>query len=182
MDPQIFWSAGDAFGVSDTPGTWDGDLSLEIPDLARDEDLKTAVLISLFSDRRALIDDVLPDGISIWRGSDGDAVPGLSGRRGWWADPTLPALPTGQADWIGSRLWLLSREKWTPAVAERVRFYAEEALTWLLEDGVATALAVEVERTPFQAIQLYVTITRSGGALWQGRFDWAWSDLFKINQ
>lgn len=172
MDPKIIWSAE----------TWDGDLSFLPPDLQHDDDLMTAVLISLFSDRRALPDDPLPDGVSIWRGVEGDAVPALSGRRGWWADPTLDALPDGRADWIGSRLWLLSREKWTAAVAERLRLYAEEALAWLVADGVADQVTVAVARDPFQVIQLYVEILRTGGAVFTGRFDWAWSDLFKLQQ
>ena len=49
---------------------------------------------------------------------------------------------SASGDHIGSRLWLLSREKQLAGVLERARHYAEEALTWLVEDGVATAVQV----------------------------------------
>lgn len=94
------------------------------PQLAADDGLETAVIISLFTDRRAADDDTLPDG-------SGD-------RRGWWAD-TYPDIP---GDRIGSRLWLLSREKDLRAVVHRAREYAEEALGWMVDDGIAARVEV----------------------------------------
>ena len=103
-----------------------GDFELIEGDLALDDDgLTTAVIISLFTDRRAAPDDPLPD--------DGDD------RRGWWAD----AFPAIEGDAIGSKLWLLSREKEVPAVAQRAREYAAEALQWLIDDGLATRIDVD---------------------------------------
>lgn len=90
-----------------------------------DDGLESAVIISLFTDRRAADDDVIPDG--------------TTNRRGWWAD----AYPEIEADQIGSRLWLLFREKDTQAVVTRAREYAEEALAWLIDDGVASQVVVE---------------------------------------
>ena len=90
-------------------------------DLASDDGLKTAIILSLFTDRRALEDDPLPDG------SDD--------RRGWWADAFA-------GDQIGSRIWLLEREKDTREVVNRARDYAEEALQWLIEDGIAQRIEV----------------------------------------
>lgn len=167
MDADIFWSLDGG-----------GDLALLDADLSHDHALETAVLISLFGDRRALPDDHLPDGLAYWRSADGDARPGLTGRRGWWADATLPPLGNGQGDHIGSRWWLLSREKWTARVAEKFRVYGEESLEWLIADGVADRVAVTVERDPFQGVSVGIVIQRSGGGLWSGRYDWSWVQLF----
>lgn len=93
--------------------------------IARDEGLRSAVLLSLFLDARARPEDPLPDA------RDGD-------RRGWVGD----ALSPDAGDRMGSRLWLLSREKQTEGVRVRAEIYAREALAWLVADGLATALDV----------------------------------------
>ena len=92
--------------------------------LQLDGGLSTAVLISLFTDARADAADVLPTA-----GDD---------RRGWWAD----TFAENDGDRIGSRLWLLSREKATNTTLERARGYARDALTWLIEDGIASRVEV----------------------------------------
>ena len=63
-----------------------GDWVVSGPDLLGGDDLSTAILISAFTDRTALPDDVIPDG--------------SNDPRGWWGD-------VAQAYPIGSRLWLL---------------------------------------------------------------------------
>jgi phage gp46-like protein len=100
------------------------DWAIEGPSLEADDGLETAVIISLFTDRRANADDVLPDG-----GDD---------RRGWWGD----GWPDVDRDKIGSRLWLLSREKDMRQVVNRAREYARESLQWLIDDGVARQVEV----------------------------------------
>lgn len=117
-------------------------ISLTGPDLAADDGLRTAVLVSLFTDCRAEADDELPAG-------DGD-------RRGSWDDPER-----------GSRLWLLSREKQTARTLERAREYAEEALAWLVEDGIARAVTVTAEWVRTGVLGLRVVIERAAG----GRFE-----------
>ncbi len=99
-------------------------------DLEADNTLETAVIISLFSDRRAKIDDPLPD-------------PNNLDRRGWWGDLVSFPVP---GDQIGSRLWLLNREKTLEDVLARAKQYAQEALQWLVEDGVAVKIVIETER------------------------------------
>jgi phage gp46-like protein len=111
-------------------------------DLASDAGLRTAVLISLLTDARAEADDDIPDG------SDD--------RRGWWADPDM-----------GSRLWLLVRETQTARTLERAREYAQEALAWLVEDGIARAVTVTAEWVRTGMLGLRVVIERAAG----GRFE-----------
>ncbi|NDY41243.1 hypothetical protein G3N55_00060 [Dissulfurirhabdus thermomarina] len=110
---------------------WDGissDLVAEAGSLRTTDDLDAAVLVSLFSDRRADDDDVTRDM--------------LEERRGWWGD-TYALVP---GDRIGSRIWLLAREKLSRDTLARAREYAAEALAWLVEDGLARRVDVEVER------------------------------------
>ncbi len=133
-----------------------GDITVSGGDLTRDMGLETAVVLSLFLDREAHADDALPDG--------------SADRRGWWADAYA-----GQAgDRIGSRLWLLSREKQLPSVLARAKEYAEEALAWLVEDGVARSVEVTAEWTKPGMLGLLVRIKRPDGARLNYRFDSLW--------
>jgi phage gp46-like protein len=133
-------------------GAWSADLSIVAGDLATDDGLRTAVIISLFTDARARADDPLPQ-------ADAD-------RRGWWGD-------CGNADpndRTGSRLWLLTRAKAVPVTAIRARDYCREALDWLVEDGVASSVDVEATLALVNAARasaallIRVTIVRPTGA------------------
>jgi len=126
--------------------------------LEADEGLETAVILSLFTDRRAEPDDVIPDG--------------TDDRRGWWAD----AWPTLSGDRIGSRLWLLHREKQLPGVLARAEEYAREALAWLIEDGVAERVEVVASIPRGGILGLAVSITRPRSPTVQYRFDAFWGN------
>lgn len=121
-----------------------GDISITGGDLLADDGLTTAVVLSLFLDRQALSDDELPQG-----GTD---------VRGWWAD----AWAKVDKDMTGSRLWLLWRRKQVPEVLEEAREYAEEALAWLVEDGVATRVSVATSYPSRGVLQWDIRITSSG--------------------
>lgn len=133
-----------------------GDLEISGGALAADDGLETAVVISLFTDRRAEPGDPLPDA-----GAD---------RRGWWGD----ALADVPGDRIGSRLWLLAREKQTQATLARAREYAAEALRWMIEDGVARAVNVTAEIVRDGVLGLGIEIVRSDKPVVQYRFDSFW--------
>lgn len=146
--------------MTDVALTWSqtnqtADLTLVGGDLAVDHGLTTAVIISLFTDRRARSDDPLPQ-----QGDD---------RRGWWGD----VFAQEAADLIGSRLWLLSREKQTAQVATRAREYILEALAWMLADRVASAVDVTTEIPGTGTLAISVFITRPGGPD-RLRFDFVW--------
>lgn len=126
------------------------------PQLDTDDGIETAVIISLFTDRLAEADDVLPD-------NSGQ-------RRGWWGD----SFPDIEGDRIGSRLWLLAREKQMPSVLERARAYAKEALAWMVEDGVARGVEVEAEFQGIGTIALGVTILRATDGPLRFRFVVFW--------
>lgn len=98
-------------------------LGLENGDLVKDDGLETAVIISLFTDKRAK-DDELPAGEET--------------KRGWWAD----MFPEVDQDQIGSKLWLLQRSKRVNETLRKFEDYTREALNWLIEDGVAGSIEV----------------------------------------
>lgn len=125
--------------------------------LTEDDGLETAVLLSLFTDRRAEPDDALP-------GSDVD-------RRGWWGDAWLDT----PGDRIGSRLWLLSREKQTAAVLGRAQQYGREALDWLIVDGIASAVDVVASIPRNGVLALEIGITRPANPPIRYRFERFWS-------
>lgn len=125
---------------------WGADAAVEGHDLALEDGLATAVILSLFLDARARADDALPDG-----GTD---------RRGFWADTVAPAV---ERDRTGSRLWLLSREKTLPEVLRRAHDYAAEALRWLVDDGVASRVDVSAAMPRLGLLSLAVNITLVNG-------------------
>lgn len=148
-----------AINLQDARLEWAGqraDLALELTDLAAEQGLRTAVIVSLFSDARARDDDRMPDGSADRRGFWGDVYARLDG------------------DELGSRLWLLEREKQAPAVLAQAREYAEDALRWLLDERIASAVSVAAERLPDDTLGLVVRIERPGGGAIELRFDNLW--------
>lgn len=122
--------------------------------LTQEQALIRATIISLFTWRRANADDQV----------DGE-------RMGWWGDV---AEPPEANDRIGSRLWLLSRAKLLPEVFVRARTYAEEALAWMVDDGIATKIGVVAERYGREGLALICTIYRVDGPAVTLTFNNAW--------
>ena len=143
--------------MSDIRTTWRvdrGDWALSGSVLASGGDLFTAVAISLFTDREATTDDVIPDG-------SGDP-------RGWWAD--------GLEVKIGSRIWLLARSKRTQQVLLRAQDYAREALQWMIDDGVVAQFGVITEWTARNTLGVQIIAYRSNGQTEAMNFAWAWAN------
>lgn len=146
------------FALQWDPASLAADLSLEANDLKPEGGLRTAILISLFTDRRAEGSDILPDG--------------EIDRRGWWADE----FNSTPGDKIGSRLWLLTRSKQEQSVLDRAEEYTREALAWLLEDKVATAVDVAASfLTGRPGLLLTITVHRPNTDPATYRFGTAWA-------
>jgi len=145
--------------MSDITTVWSGPLNgrgdwqLAGADLLSGDDLQTAVLISLFTDRVAQPDDVIPDG--------------TTDPRGWWGDD--PERP------VGSRLWLLGRAKQTTETLAAAQDYIVEALQWLIDDGVAAAVDVVVQWVRPRVLGAQVTVRRADGTTRPFNFSWAWN-------
>jgi phage gp46-like protein len=116
-------------------------------DLAGDDGLETAVMLSLFTDARA------------------------DGERGWWGD----AYAAVEGDAIGSTLWQLARGKHTPQALNQARAAAEAALAWLVEDGVAERVMVTVETPRADVLGLVVEIHRPHDPPVRYRFEDFWN-------
>lgn len=151
-----------AIALADLALTWsnataDADLSMIDQDIASDAGLETAVLLSLFTDRRADDDDVPPGGDP-------------TDRRGWWADQFLPV----EGDRIGSRLWLLDRSTLTGETARLAEEYVREALAWMLEDLVVSGIDVTIDTSTRGAMFIDVALQRPGKDAVSFRFAHVW--------
>ncbi len=143
-------------------GDWALVLAGASQDLAGDDGLETAIVVSLFTDRLAAEGDELPP-----------QADGAVDRRGWWGDSYAELA----GDRIGSRLWLLARAKQVPATLRLAEQYAAEALQWLVDDGVASAVTTAAEWVPplHQGVMgLSVTVARSQQPVRRYRFDLFW--------
>ncbi len=117
------------------------------------DDLRTAVLVSLFTDRRVPAD---------YKFASSDTDP-----RGWWAD-------TYTGDLIGSRLWTLNRAKSTDnSVLQLAKTYCIEALQWLLDDDIAASVTVQTSWINASALGLLVTIVKPSGQTFGFAYTWA---------
>jgi phage gp46-like protein len=111
--------------------------------LASADQIERAVVISLFTWRRAEDSDPVDD----------------DERYGYWGD----AYPDVARDRIGSRLWLLRRRSLTAETIQDTERYAREALAWMLEDEVVSAVQVDLVRPNPTRLDLYVTLTLDEG-------------------
>ncbi|MCA8430029.1 phage GP46 family protein [Burkholderia seminalis] len=123
-------------------------------DLATGSDLQSAVLISIFTDREASVDDVIPDG--------------SADRRGWWADDEIP---------IGSRMWLLKRAKQTTQTAQRAYDYLAEALQWLIDDGVAGRIEITTQWVRRGVLGARIVVIKNGVVPLDGQYVWVWEGI-----
>lgn len=141
--------------------TGDADLSKIDSDLASDRGLETAVILSLFTDRRAAKDDIPPSGDP-------------TDRRGYWADEF--AIVPG--DLFGSRLWLLSRSKLNNETVLLAKQYVNEALAWMIEDKVVASIDVDVTADATRkALIIAGALNRPGRDPVSFRFAHTWDHL-----
>lgn len=144
-----------------------------VRDIQGDDGLLTAVIISLFTDRRANNDDPLPD----------ERIGALPDLRGWWGDYILEE---DALDLMGSRLWLLSREKDMNVVVARARQYAEEAVQWLIRDGHVQQIRVTAVRVVKGYLGICVAALEPAGGMdertreWRFFYDYENAVLVKI--
>lgn len=130
--------------------------------------LATAVMVALNTDRRALPDDALPQ-------------PASDDRRGWWGDTDSGTIWDGWP--IGSRLWLLSREKITDAGAERgatierARGYVREALQPFVDAKIATGFAIDLRRVGVDRITGTITMVRGPKQAISLQWQSLWTDF-----
>lgn len=120
----------------------DGIFDLVIDEAAADfgvtEGLESAILVSLFSDRRA----------------DESEVPNPMQRRGWIGN-TIASTPT---DNHGSGLWLYEQRRMTQEIANAVRMESEQCLQWMVEENLAAWVEAGIGMRPSRR-QLDIVVT-----------------------
>lgn len=122
------------------------DLRLSGGDLMADDGLMTPIVVSLFTDRR-VDDSEIPDG--------------QTDPRGWWGDclAVHDGAPVSTSQ-IGSKLWLLNREKSLQSVVERARQYARDALAWMVDAGIVKSLSVDASGAGTSRLRIDVSAER----------------------
>ena len=117
-------------------------------DIATGDQLDTALLMSLFCERRAAESEM--------------PVPEL--RRGWIGNAVTPDFE------IGSKLWLYEQARITRTTLNGITAEALAGLNWLVEDGIAESVIVNTT-----IAGLTVTLTRQNSEvstqfykLWEG--------------
>lgn len=126
----------------------------------REASLVRAVVISLFTWRRASTDDPLDD----------------EERYGWWGD----SYPSTADDRIGSRLWLLRRVKLTLDTRRDAEFYAREALAWLIDDGEVVDIDILSEQAAINRLNLRVILTIDTGARLEINSNQLWQVIYAV--
>ena len=107
-----------------------------------EDSLQTAIIVSLFTDRRASADDRLPLN--------------ETNRRGWVGDEFMPTAAGAARDDWGTRLWLCYSGKVTADVLPFAEFTCREGLQWLVRDGIASRVAVTAQWVGERADRLAV--------------------------
>ena len=148
--------------MGDIAISWDvdhGDWTISDGGLTTGNDLETAIAVSLFTDQLAS-----PD----YKPTDG-----TSDRRGWWGDSEADP-GDGQ---IGSLLWQLERSKKTPDLLPRAEGMCNDALAWLVTDGIAASVSTVATWQNGKRLALAITVVKPDGSRQVFRFAWAWAQL-----
>jgi len=124
-------------------GFFDLELTENGEDLLGAVNLRTSIGISIFTDRRT---------------DDNDTIPNAGG---WAGDAIRPE----DEDLLGSKIWLLHREKTLDSNLSRAKQFITEALDWLLTDNVVSDLQVNVTylSKPKGVMQIITDVTRLTG-------------------
>ena len=122
------------------------DLAYESGSLRQGDELATAAFLSLFCDAPA---------------RDVDPIAKDAPRSGFWGDSYETEHP---GDVFGSRLWTLKRWPLTDSVIPVAIEMVEEALAWMVEDGIAESVTglAEIYRGASNFLAIGVEIKRPG--------------------
>jgi len=121
---------------------------------------ETAIPVSLFTDARA------PAAL----------VAEPQNRRGWIGN-LLTAQTMRQ---LGSILWVLDQTRLTQETLNIARLAAQDAFQWMLDDGVALAVVVDVVRTSQSGIIIHIQITDTSNVVSRYQTLWRATDASVI--
>jgi len=142
----------------DVKSTDRGDFDISIDpatgDLLATEGFDTSLKMSLFEERRADRQEMIPS----------------ERRRGWWANELFDEA----AFEIGSKLWLIDQARLNQETLNRAIDYARQALQWLINDNHVEAVEVSGRLEP-ETIILEIVLLRNGSKVDSFSFD-IWSN------
>jgi phage gp46-like protein len=136
--------------------------------LDQSQELATAVVVALGTNRLALASDLLPD-------------PDSTDRQGWWGDLDAATIWNGWP--IGSRLWLLKRSKITGSEASQgatvtlVEQYIREALQPFVELKIVSSFTVQAMRNGMERIDALIRMYRGPTLLVDLRYAVLWNEM-----
>lgn len=119
------------------------DIVIEDGDFANEDGFDTAVWVSLFTDARATVSQVL-----------------LPERRRGWIGNIVSEVPERE---LGGYLWLVEQRRLTQDTLNEMIDYSRKALNYLIEDNIALKIEVTGEIIPRQGIELLIEITALDG-------------------
>ncbi len=137
---------------SEEKGFFDLELTEDGTDLLGAVNLRTSIGISILTDRRTDSNDTIPNA------------------GGWAGD----AIRREGRDLLGSKLWLLHREKTLDVNLIRAKQFVEESLQWLLDDNVARVVTATVTylSKPKGIMTIVVDVVRFTGL--NEKFEYVW--------
>jgi phage gp46-like protein len=123
--------------------------------------LRVAVELSLFTDRRATLDEIQTFQAGIRE---------RQSRRGFWAN-------TFKKHARGSGLWLLQREKKTQTTLARAKKFCTDSLQWLIDEGVVQSITPTVSFAG-DALVIHIAVVKPDGTSDAPfRFQSSWDSL-----
>lgn len=126
-----------------------------------DTSLETPVLLSIFTDLEATLQEIKSAGLDM--------------QQGWWADADSVRDPEVRKR--GSKLWLLSRGKTTLATLRRVEQYVKDSLQWMVDKKMVATIHVVASRPRSGIVAIDLVLTRPNKLLpafkklWEVRSD-----------
>jgi len=132
--------------------------------------LHTAILIQLFTDRRARADMTLPD--------DLDNNP-----RGWWGDSVALDSSLGETE-LGSHLWTLRRSALSDQTANLAADMVRDALQPIADQGAVASFTVETWVDKSNGL-LGIDIgaySNSGTLTYNQKFEILWQQIGRLRQ
>lgn len=119
------------------------DLRVDGADFAHVDGMETAIVVSLFTDARA------PDSV----------VKSAKNRRGWVGD----ILTANVGRTLGSLLWTYDQSRLTRDILNRLDVTVENALKWMVDDGIAREISAEVTQDSSRGIIINIDILTPDG-------------------
>jgi phage gp46-like protein len=110
----------------------------DVGDIKSSDTFDTAIVVSLFTDRRADASEILQP----------------ENRRGWIGDESTPGIE------IGSKLWLYNQSRLTQTTLNGMIDAARSALRWFVTEGLLESLTSAGSIVDSDEIQLLVSLKR----------------------